>query len=96
MRLGAVLRTLRTEHLGVTQTQAAGLVRMRQAELARIENGSGERGPHYLTVVRILDAYQRKLDATGIELNLAVRVRRRNASAENLVLAGDATAGQTP
>lgn len=56
--LGEKIRQLRESELGISQTQAAKLIGMEQPELSRIENGVGKRGPSYLTITRIINAYQ--------------------------------------
>lgn len=61
IRLGHLLRDLRTDEVQLTQVVAAGLIGMEQSELSRIENGYGERGPAYTTITHIIDTYSRYL-----------------------------------
>jgi predicted transcriptional regulator len=61
IRLGQLLRSLRTDQVQLTQVAAAALIGMEQSELSRIENGYGERGPAYTTITHIIDTYTRYL-----------------------------------
>lgn len=76
VRLGELIRELRKSELGITQTEAAKLIGMEQSELSRIENGFGRRGPSYLTITRIIDAYrgylQSKDPSYRLDLNLTL------------------------
>ena len=74
--LGEKFRDLRESELGLSQTEAAKLIGIEQPELSRIENGVGKRGPSYLTITNIIEAYQsylRQIDPTvHVALNLSV------------------------
>ena len=78
VKLGAAIRKLRTDHLGITQEEAAKLIGVTQSELSRIETGAGQLGPSMTTVGKILDAYSAHYRAHHehgeMELTLGVRL----------------------
>lgn len=81
MQLGEKLRDLRTSHLGISQKDAAKLSGIKQPELSRIETGLGKRGPSFLTINRIITAYEaylRQSDPT-IHVELSINVSSDNS-----------------
>ncbi|MCB0637994.1 MAG: helix-turn-helix transcriptional regulator [Lewinella sp.] len=90
--LGERIRELRETELRISQAEAARLVGMEQPELSRIENGVGKRGPSYLTITRIINAYQdylRQTDPT-VHVGLSINVSHDNSEevAQNLLTEG--------
>lgn len=74
MLLGEKIRQLRESELGISQTEAARLIGMEQPELSRIENGVGKRGPSYITITRIIHAYQAYLRQRDPGVNVALNI----------------------
>jgi predicted transcriptional regulator len=78
IKLGALIRKLRKEYLGITQQEAAKLIGMQQSELSRIETGAGQLGPSMPTLNRIIGAfsnhYSQHHHQGSMELTLGVRV----------------------
>ena len=87
--LGEKIRDLRKSELGISQTEAAKLIGIEQPELSRIENGVGKRGPSYLTLTRIINAYQSYLRQTDpaihVGLNISVSHGDSEEVAQNLL-----------
>jgi len=79
MALGDLLRTLREKELGLSQTAAAKLIGIDQPELSRIENGFGRRGPSFLTINRIVDAYSSFKKISNPDYRLGLNVQFGNA-----------------
>ena len=77
IELGVMIRKLREVELGLKQTEAAELLGMDQPELSRIENGVGQRGPSYSTIVRIIDAYQTYLRSRNPDCHLGLNIQLR-------------------
>ena len=88
MELGDKLRQLREDILGITQIQAAKLIGINQSELSRLENGVGSRGPSYLTIMRIVEAYQSYLQKKNIKnyMNLTIQLLSNNSHKEKKIL----------
>lgn len=59
--LGHMLRSVRKDR-GWTQTQVAEAAGIDQADVSRLENGEGERGPTLDTLVKYAHALQVRLD----------------------------------
>lgn len=93
LALGDKMRELRENVLDLNQTQAAKLIGMDQPELSRIENGTGQRGPSYSTITRIIDAYQAYLQDQNLDYHLGLNIQLRRADTDEVqqsFLAGSA------
>lgn len=82
--LGEKIRDLRKSELGISQAQAAKLIGMEQPELSRIENGVGQRGPSYLTITRIINAYQSYLQQTDSAVHVGLNISVSHGDSEEV------------
>lgn len=82
IRLGELLRKLRTDEIGLSQTDAAKLIDMPQPELSRIENGHGEQGPSYVTVTQIIEVYTEYLREKGATVKLSLEISMSDQKSE--------------